>query len=102
MVSSGPALCEAGRRGLSADGFRRAGLALCEAGVDFVERTWTYMSRVRLAPAPAPPARWERTRSAAESGVKSLGAGVNLVRGQRVARHADAVGVFPRASLNVM
>ena len=53
MVSSGPALCEVGRRGLSADGFRRAGLALCEAGVDFVERTWTYVSRVRLAPAPA-------------------------------------------------
>ena len=32
MVSSGLALCEAGRRGLSAGGFRRAELALCEAG----------------------------------------------------------------------
>ena len=45
MVSSGPALCEVGRA------------RIVRGGVDFVERTWTYVSRVRLAPAPAPLAR---------------------------------------------
>ena len=54
VMSPGLALCQVGWRGLSAGEFRRAVLAWCEPGVDFVALTWNYASRARLRVPPHP------------------------------------------------